>query len=233
MIIFLPDVNICPFYAMEQETKFTIKDKETADLIWEEVLSGKYGDPKGAESVLMEGAYFDTPSQVLRRNNVALRVRCEGSICFATIKWGGSKVTQGLHEHQEVNVPVETDSCLIAPPLDIFDESIDGRKMSDLIGDEKLEMLFETAVTRRRAKLHYGQSVMELAIDEGKVIATGKEAPILEMEIELYAGELGDIIKMTQIIADKYGLEPENRSKYARAIALLDDKHDREQEFEY
>ena len=215
---------------MEQETKYAIKDKETADLIWEDVLSGKYGDPKGAESVLMEGAYFDTESRVLKKNNVALRVRCEGAICFATLKWGGNKVAQGLHEHQEVNIPVDTDSCFIAPPVDIFEESIDGKNMSELLAGESLEILFETIVTRRRAKIRFGQSVMELAIDEGRVIAGDKEAPISEIEIELYAGELGDILELTAIISEKYGLEPENRSKYARAVELMDG-YDREEEW--
>ena len=218
---------------MEQETKYTIKGDKTADLIWEEVLSGIYGDAINPETVLMEGAYYDTPSRVLKNNNVALRVRCEGAICFATLKWGGSKVVQGLHEHQEVNVPIDTDSCLIAPSVDIFEESIDGQKMSDLVGDEELELLFVTQVTRRRAKLHYRSSIVELAIDQGKVSAKGKEALISEMEIELYSGELGDVLNLTQDIADKYGLEAENRSKYARAIALLEEeKHDIEKEWE-
>ncbi|MBO4818579.1 MAG: CYTH domain-containing protein [Firmicutes bacterium] len=207
---------------MEQETKYTIKDEQTADLIWEEVLSGEYGDPIGPESVYMEGAYYDTPSRVLKSNNVALRVRCEGAICFATLKWGGNKVMQGLHEHQEVNVPIDTDSCLIAPSVDIFEESIDGRKMSDLVGDEALEMIFVTQITRRRAKIHYRSSIVELAIDQGKVAANDKEEHISEMEIELYAGDLSDVLILTQDIADKHGLEPENRSKYARAVALLD-----------
>ena len=208
---------------MEQETKYTIKDSDTADRIWDAILSGKYGDPKGAESVDMEGAYFDTPSRILRNNNIALRVRCEGSICFATLKWGGSETVMGLHEHQEVNIPIETDSCLIAPSAEIFEDSIDGRKMSDLVGDEELELLFVSKVNRRRAKLRYGQSVVEIAIDRGFVEAGDKQEAISEMEIELYAGELSDVIKLTQTIADKYGLEAENRSKYARAIALLDE----------
>jgi len=206
---------------MEQETKYTIKDQKTADLIWDEVLNGKYADASSAESVFMEGAYFDTKSRVLKRNNIALRVRCEGSICFATLKWGGGSVVHGLHEHQEVNIPIDTDSCFIAPPLDIFEESIDGQKMSELVGSEELEVLFKTLITRRRAKLHYRGSIVELAIDQGKVTTGEKEEPISEMEIELYAGELADVLELTQTIAEKYDLQPENRSKYARAIALL------------
>jgi triphosphatase len=208
---------------MEQETKYAIKDRETADLIWEDVLSGSFGDPISPETAEMEGAYYDTPGRVLKKNNIALRVRCEGTICFATIKWGGSKVVQGLYEHQEVNIPVDTDSCLIAPSVDIFEESIDGERMSDLIGDEELEMLFVTKVTRRRTKVHYGGSVMEIAIDEGKVAAGEKEEAISEIEVELYSGELSDVLLLTQEISEKYGLEPENRSKYARAIALLEE----------
>ena len=106
---------------------------------------------------------------------------------------------------------------------EIFEDSIDGRKMSDLVGDEELELLFVSKVNRRRAKLRYGQSVVEIAIDRGFVEAGDKQEAISEMEIELYAGELSDVLKLTQTIADKYGLEAENRSKYARAIALLDE----------
>ena len=219
---------------MEQETKYSIKDEQTADLFWEDILSGEYGDSIGPESVLLEGAYYDTPGRVLKENNVALRVRCEGAICFATLKWGGSKVVQGLHEHQEVNIPIDTDSCLIAPSVDIFEESIDGRKMSDLVGDEALEMIFVTRITRRRAKLHYHSSIVELAIDQGTVAAGELEAPISEMEIELYSGELSDVLMLTQEIAGKYSLEPENRSKYARAVALMDEANRKlEQEWEY
>ncbi len=212
---------------MEQETKYTIKDENTADSIWEEVLSGKYGDPMGPESVFLEGAYFDTKSQLLKKNHIALRVRCEGSICFATMKWGGGKVSQGLHVHQEVNIPVDTDSCLIAPPKTLFDGCTESFKLSDIIGDESLEMLFESLVTRRRAKIHYGASIVELAIDQGKVVAGDKEDNISEMEIELYSGDLSDVMLLTAVIADKYKLEPENRSKYSRAIALLENKKDK------
>ena len=54
------------------------------------------------------------------------------------------------------------------------------------------------------------------------------------MEIELYSGELKDVLKLTQVLADKYGLEAENRSKYARAMELLGPgDHDIETEWEY
>ena len=53
-------------------------------------------------------------------------------------------------------------------------------------------------------------------------MADDKEDNISEMEIELYSGDLSDVMLLTAVIADKYKLEPENRCKYSRAIALLE-----------
>ena len=207
---------------MEQETKYTIKDPLTADVIWDDAVKGVYGHSSGAETVEMEAAYFDTKDRTLRNNNIALRVRREGNISFATFKWGGSKVVQGLYEHQEINVPVETGEDISAPSLGIFEESIDGQKLSDLIGRKKLRELFRTIVTRRRTKIRYGSSVVELSIDRGRIVAGEKTEQISEIEIELYAGDLSDVLSLTSEIADKYDLEPENRSKYARALMLIE-----------
>ena len=207
---------------MEQETKYTIKDPLTADIIWNDAVSGVYGHASGAETVEMEAAYFDTKDRILRDNNIALRVRREGDISFATLKWGGSKTVHGLYEHQEVNVPVDTGENIVPPPPGLFEESIDGRKMSDLIGRKKLRELFRTIVTRRRTKIRYGSSVVELAIDRGRIVAGEKIELISEIEIELYSGDLSDVLALTSEISGQYGLEPENRSKYARALALIE-----------
>ena len=43
----------------------------------------------------------------------------------------------------------------------------------------------------------------------------------MEMEIELYSGDLEELKEYGQKIADKYGLVPEDRSKFARGYDLL------------
>lgn len=209
---------------MEQETKYKIESKETADRIWELVLSRKYGEISSPETVDMHACYFDTGDRVLRKNGIALRTRREGNICFATMKWGSENIINGLFEHQEVNIPVGCDACFTVPPAELFSDSIDGKKVTELIEGKPLETVVETIVSRRRAMICCRQSIVELAIDSGEIKAGGKTDKISEIEIELYSGELRDVLSLTDKIAGKFKLEPENRTKYARGLAMLDEQ---------
>jgi len=206
---------------MEQETKYLIEKKGIADQIWAEAIIGFYGDISNPETVEMDAAYLDSEDKILNKNHISLRARKEGSSCFATIKWGSGSIIGGLHEHQEVNIPVNYDDFLNNQNLDIFTESIDGKKMTELLEGKKLEVMFKTQFSRRRVKIKTGKSLVELALDEGYIISGSKKEPISEMEIELYMGNLSDVLKLSESIARRYRLVPGDKSKYARAMALL------------
>lgn len=206
---------------MEQETKYTIPDEATADSIWEEALAGNFGETVQPETVKMLAVYYDTADQVLRNNNVTLRVRKENELAFATIKWGGQPVLDGLFSHQEINIPLGESENVEDIPREVFEQSLDGKQMQTLLEGKELLPLVQTDITRRRVKLYTGSGVAELSVDRGTVIGGDKSAPVSELEVELYAGALEDVLELTEHIAKKYGLVPENRSKYARAIALL------------
>ena len=49
------------------------------------------------------------------------------------------------------------------------------------------------------------------------------ESPISEVEIELFSGETKEMIGIGRKLRDKYDLEAENESKYARGIELIRD----------
>ncbi len=205
---------------METELKYSIPDRETADAIWEEAFLSPYTDNSTAEKVVMKAVYFDTEDRVLSKNNVAVRVRAEGDISFATLKWGG-KAENGLHERGEINVPVSGEEIFIQPPVDMFKESEDGRRLMDLVGGRPFVNLLETRFLRRRMKVHYGESTIEMAVDTGNIITDAGDAPILELELELYLGETEDLTALGAMILEKYGLQPENTSKLARGLAML------------
>lgn len=208
---------------MEQETKYAIPSCETADRIWEDSLSGKYGEALNPETVTMYAVYYDTADQVLRNNNVTLRVRKENELAFATLKWGGHPAMNGLFEHQEINIPLGSSQNVEDIPREIFELSLDGQRMETLLEGKKLLPLVQTDITRRRLKICTGSGIAELSVDRGRVLGGEKEAPVSELEVELYAGSLEDILELTDRIAAEYELLPENESKYARAIALLDE----------
>lgn len=204
---------------MELEIKYAIPDRETADAIWNDDTISRLSDPSSSEKVVMKAVYFDTPDGKLSKNNMAVRVRYEGESVFATLKWNGSAIN-GFHEREEINVPCG-EEYFITSPKELFCESEDGRVLMDLIGDDPLINLLEMRYLRRRIRLNYGASIMEMAIDSGAIITDKGEVPILEMEIELYAGDPKDLRELSECLAEAYGLTPENRSKLARGLAIL------------
>ena len=208
---------------MEQETKYTLPDEATADRIWEDAMKGKYGEIIHPETVKMFAVYYDTADQALRANNVTIRVRKENESSFATLKWGGHPAMNGLFEHQEINVPLGSSENVKDIPREVFEQSLDGQRMETLLEGKELLPLVQTDITRRRLKVYTGTGIAELSVDQGRVIGGEKEEAVSELEIELYAGSLEDVLELTDTIAAEYALIPENRSKYARAIALLDE----------
>lgn len=205
---------------MEIEMKYGIGDKETAANIWDDeyLLSIEESDTR--EKVLMRASYFDTEDFVLSKNDIALRVRMEGTRIVATLKWKG-KNEGGLHIREEINVPVNDEAFFSVPDPQIFKESEIGQEVIALIGFKKLHSIMETNFLRSRFRIDNGSGIMEVSLDNGEIITTKGVAPICEIEIELFSGEQEALESVTKTIAEKYGLLPESKSKYARGLALL------------
>ena len=206
---------------MEQEMKYAISSKEMADKIWEDAFIKKYCDESTRETLVMKAIYFDTEDRILSNNNMTVRVRGESEHKFATLKWGGCS-TNGFHERKEINIPVSDDS-FIAPAADMFKDSEDGTVLLDLIGNKALLNLLEMRYLRRKARLNYKDSLVELAIDCGDIITDNGNVPILELELELLVGNTTDLKALGDEFIKQFELTPEDRSKFARGLAKLDE----------
>ena len=205
---------------MELEMKYSIPSKEVADAIWNDDFLNEIGDTSSRKKIVMKGVYFDTPDGLLSKNNIAFRVRSEDGFMMATLKWGGS-VQNGFHSRQEINVPVQGAGCFIATAKDTFKESEDGRELMELIGDRPLINLLETRYLRSLMRLSYGSSIIEMAIDTGSIVTDKGELPIMELELELYAGEPEDIKALGDELAEKFGLTAGNESKLKRGLDMI------------
>ena len=207
---------------MEIEMKYAIKDKDTARSIWEDESLLSMEEKGSREKVYMKAAYFDTDDYILSKNDIAFRVRMEGPRIVASLKWNGTSV-KGLHTREEINVPVKDEACFIAPDPEIFKESETGREMMELVRGKTLHSFMETRFLRSRVRIDTGKSICEAAIDEGEIVTDFGTSPICELEIELFSGDMEDIRRLGETLADKYGLVEEPRSKYARGLKLLED----------
>ncbi len=206
---------------MEQEMKYAIPSKEIADQIWEDDFIGKFCDESTRETLVMKAIYFDTEDRVLSNNNMTVRVRGESDHKFATLKWGGCS-SNGFHERKEINIPVN-DESFIAPAADMFKDSEDGTVLLDLIGQKPLLNLLEMRYLRRKARLNYKDSLVELSIDCGDIITDKGNVPILELELELLVGNVADLKALGEEFINHFDLTPEDRSKFARGLAKLDE----------
>lgn len=205
---------------MESELKYRIKDREMADALWDDECLLAIADPSSREKLVMKAVYFDTEDHVLSGNNMAFRVRLEGESIFATLKWGGHS-SNGFHEREEINVPVTGEQYFIEPPTDLFAESEDGKALVGMIGSKPLVNMLETRYLRRRMRVDLNDCLMEIAIDTGSIVTDMGEESILELEIELFAGDVKVMKDLGKKLADKYGLTAENQSKLGRGLRLL------------
>ena len=204
---------------MEIELKYRLRDKRDADRIFADFEVRKYAESRQPEAVPMYSVYYDTEDLDLRRGKVAFRVRRAGDDHEATLKWNGAS-GQGMHRREEMNIRI-TEEQSLAPEIGIFEQSEIYPMLEELTGGKKLVPVLEMFFERKILRLDMGTSISELSCDVGRIMAGGKEAPILELEIELFSGEEGDIVRLGSHLADRYGMEPEDVSKYQRGLDLL------------
>lgn len=208
---------------MELEMKYRIENRDVADSIWDDDLLMSLSDLSSREKLVMKAVYFDTEDRVLSKNNMAFRVRLEGERIFATLKWDGHS-SNGFHEREEINVPITPiagDTYFINPPVDLFSESDEGKALIKFVEDKPLINMLETRYLRRRMRIDVNDSIMEIAIDTGSIVTDMGDEPILELEIELFTGEIKEVKELGATLAEKYNLTPENNSKLARGFALI------------
>lgn len=208
---------------MEIELKYGIADKDTSEKIWNDPDLASMEEEASREKLLMKSVYFDTEDFDLSKNDIAFRIRAEGERTVASLKWNGTN-EGALHTRQEINVPVSEDTCLILPDPAIFKESDVGMEMLQCIGDKQLFGIMEMGIMRKRLRVDTGKSIIEVSIDNGEIETDKGRCPICEIELELFTGDQEEMIALGEKLAEKYGLVPEKRSKYARGLELLTEK---------
>ena len=205
---------------MEVELKYAVKDAETLDAIWqdERLMAMMEEDTRSIES--FDGTYYDTADFRLLDSDIAYRIRKEGHLRVACLKWNGN--TDGaLHVRQELNVTLPESEQDPEPDLSVFAESEIGPELDRLVGGAELVPMIRVPVERRSFRIDTGESLMEISLDKGSVLAGDGETPVCELEIELYSGSQEELLELGQALAEEYGLHAEEQSKFARGLRLL------------
>ena len=161
--------------------------------------------------------YFDTPKLALRKGGFSLRLRFDGDRRIQTIK-ASRGVGVGLFDRGEWETEVQGDGvdldAVRATPLHAV-----------LLQDRHpLAPVFETVIDRTVWRLSQGSSVVEVALDEGRVVAGDRTSPIAEVELELKHGSPSDLFALLHGLGEARALRLGVVAKSERGYALLHGK---------
>lgn len=164
------------------------------------------------ERISMETTYYDTESRDLSAHRWSLRRRMENGVSVCNLKIPLDDNHRGEWECEEESI------------------AVGAKILAEQCGNPQLLSLCRLPLvptcgakfTRMAKKLRFPDFSVELALDQGILLGGGRTEPLCEIEIEHKDGSMEKSAAFAAEFAEKYGLLPEKRSKFARARALED-----------
>lgn len=158
----------------------------------------------------METTYYDTPAFELSARHWTLRRRLENGNSVCTLKSPAGELGRGEWELPEDDIQrAIPELCQLSGHAELAE--LAGHGLVPICGAQ---------FVRKAYTVYSEDSIMEVAVDTGKLFGGEKEAPICEVEIELKKGSREDAIRYAASMAERFGLSPEPKSKFRRALAL-------------
>jgi inorganic triphosphatase YgiF len=159
--------------------------------------------------------YFDTPDFALRRAGLYLRVRDRGASFVQTVK----RESGSLLERGEWETPLPGRE----PDLD----AASGTPLGPLLTPDLRRALrpqFETRIRRETHDLVQGGAEIEVAIDEGEILARARHEPISEVELELKRGDPRALFALARKLSESVPLRLAVKTKAERGFELAEDR---------
>ena len=167
----------------------------------------------------LRSVYFDTPAGDLRKQRMFLRVRKVRNTHIMGLK-GARPLAEAPFSRSEIEVRVPR----LDPDITRFGEEI-AAELNCVIDGQPLEQKFETQIKRRLRCLNLERSLIEVAFDEGFVVAGDRRQPLTEIELELKAGEEIALYDLAVRLADALPVRLDIMSKAERGFLLTADHH--------
>ena len=172
----------------------------------------------------LRARYFDTQDDALARAGIALRLRKEGRSWVQTAKCGGD----GPLARLEHNVPIGAPPAAALPDVSLQRHAgtTVGERIRQALELDSLEeapalvLRFETDVQRLARQVPQGDSLVEIALDRGKLLADGAQATLCEIEFELVEGSPADAVRCACQWLTAHGLWLSTISKSAKGRRL-------------
>ena len=197
---------------MEIELKLLVPPAALEALSADPLLTGVKARRKARKR--LDNIYFDTPDRALALARIGLRLRKDGRRWLQTVKSGGS-AQAGLHQREEIEFAVAG-------------KALEWAQLAGTPFEAMLEPAWQQVVPQFRTlftrdiRLLRGKSGadIEVAIDQGEIIAGSRREALCELELELKSGAVDDLFDIALELAGRHPLMVDNRSKAERGDAL-------------
>ncbi|ARN82240.1 CYTH and CHAD domain-containing protein [Methylocystis bryophila] len=198
----------------ELEIKFSTDLAGLKEALEAPALGGAPGKRIGSRSLV--STYFDTPDHILNERRIAVRVRRVGRAApLVGLKWLPTSRGDAFSRGE-----VEARGPGIMPDLALFGEEI-ATELGEIIGDRPLEPQFETRIKRRTRLVSAGTAQIEIAFDEGEIVAGDRRARVIEVELELKSGDASELYDLAARAVQALPLRLDVTSKSERGFRLV------------
>lgn len=166
--------------------------------------------PLGYRSFRMETTYYDTKNFALSDRKITLRKRMENGEAVCTVKTPATGFGRGEWECRCDSIEDGIgELCKLGAPRALM--GLTGAGVAPVCG---------ARFHRSAATVEHDGAVLEIALDQGVLLGGGQEIPLCEVEVELKSGDPETAVAFATVLAQRFGLEPEKKSKFRRALAL-------------
>jgi inorganic triphosphatase YgiF len=171
---------------------------------------------------MVDSVYFDTAARALARAGLALRLRRQGRRWLQTLKTGGGEAA--LATRDEWEVPVAAGRLQFAALPAAARAQL---RAAGVASARPLRPVYRTRFRRSAWTVERDGATVELALDDGQIVAGAQREPILELELELKAGTAAALPALARAIMAPprravLPLLPLGASKAARGQRLAD-----------
>lgn len=185
--------------------EFELKFRADAEKI--AAIAAKFGD---FTSISMETTYYDTAKRELSPLHWTLRRRFENGKSVCTLKTPAPGGARGEWETECDDIMAAVlKLCKLGAPAQLI-----------LLTANGVEQVCGAKFTRLAKTLEMEDCTVELALDRGCLMGSGREEPLTEVEVELKSGDEEAAVAFAKELAAEFHLIPEKGSKYRRALAL-------------
>lgn len=169
----------------------------------------------------LRATYFDTPDLKLSKRGMSLRVRQESRRYVQCVKAGAEGSTVGGFARREWEWPVANHT--LDPALIRGEDAL--KPLFKGINLKKLVPIFSTDIRRQsRVLVIPGGARVQCDVDQGRILCADREAPIIELELELLSGDPAELLTLARMLTGIVPARLSSRSKAHRGFTLYLDQ---------